>query len=105
MRALSIAEIDEIIQSLDIYSGKPLQSIATGAQDLILGFWEGRRMLFLWLDLDQTNPILLPMLDLPLSLPKHRSPLSLFLQAHFAGRTLARTERRVSEGRVVHFIF
>jgi hypothetical protein len=105
MRALSIDEIDEIISSLDIYSGKPLQSIATGPQDLILGFWEGRRMLFLWLDLDMTNPILLPMLDLPLSLPKARSPLNLFLNAHFSGRPLLRIERRGSEGRIVHFVF
>lgn len=104
MRPLSIAEIDQVLESIDICVGRPLQTVVASPQDVVLGFWE-RRTLWLWLDLQPAVPALLPMLELPFSPPAGRTPLQLFLKAHFAGKTLKGVERDSEKGRVVLFHF
>lgn len=105
MRPISGPEIDEIVASLGICLGKPLQSVVTGESDVVLGLWEGRRAIWLWLDLNMQNPALIPMMELPANPQNKKSPLQLFLKAHFVGRILERVERVESMGRVVRLHF
>lgn len=105
MRPLSLDEIDQLLGSLAIYENKRLQTVAASRDDVVLGFWEGRRILWLWLDCDSLTPALIPSVDLPLSLPKKHTPLQLFIKAHLLGSRLLEMRLKSGEGRVVHLIF
>jgi predicted ribosome quality control (RQC) complex YloA/Tae2 family protein len=108
MRPLSVFEIQNLTDSLGLYLGKPLQSTVTSGQDLLLGFWEGRRVLWLWLDLNPSAPLLIPMLEPPVSVTgaaKAYSPMWLFLKAHFQGRELEAVEHLADLGRVIRLRF
>ncbi len=102
---MSGPEIDEVIASLGIYLGKVLQSVTVSDRDIALGFWEGRRVIWLWMDLQPERPVLLPLLDLPLSPPLKKKPLQLFLKAHFTNEKLVQIERVAHMGRLVLFVF
>jgi predicted ribosome quality control (RQC) complex YloA/Tae2 family protein len=105
MRTFSGPEIDEVISSLGICLGKTLNTAVVSEGDLVLGFWEGRRAIWLWLDLKPNLPALLPMVELPTTPQPKKSPMQLFLKAHFIGKSLARIERVEELGRVVRLLF
>jgi hypothetical protein len=105
MRPFSGPEIDEVVSSLGICLGKPMQTAVVSDPDVVLGFWEGRRAIWLWLDLRPNEPALLPMVELPTTPSNKKSPMQLFLKAHFIGKPLAAIERVSDLGRVVRLRF
>lgn len=105
MKALSVSELDNIIGSLRALIGARLQEVRASADDLVLGFYSAGEMLWLWIDLHSIRPILLPWSELPLTLSQKKSPLILFLRAHFDGRVLQSVERDTEQGKVVRFHF
>jgi len=54
----------------------------------VLGFYSPEGVLWLWIDLNAVRPCLLPWTEVPLRLPQAKSPLNLFLRAHFRDRVL-----------------
>ena len=105
MRAWTIAELDNVVNASQPLIGLRLQEIQVSEQDLVLGFYSPGGLLWLWIDLNAVRPAMLPWAELPMHLPKRKSPLVLFLRAHFVDRVLRATRRRESEGRVVELIF
>lgn len=105
MRPFLSLEIDEVVASLGICLGKQLQTVVTNESEVVLGLWEGRHAIWLWLDLNPNEPALIPMMELPVTPANKKSPLQLFLKAHFVGRVLERAERREELGRVVRLHF
>jgi predicted ribosome quality control (RQC) complex YloA/Tae2 family protein len=105
MKAWTVPELDNVISTLKPLIGGRLQEIQTSDSDLVLGFYTPKGVLWLWVDLNATRPNLLPWAQLPLVLKNHKSPLNLFLRAHFRDRVLRSIERRAQEGRVVLLTF
>lgn len=105
MKAWTVSELDNVTASLKALLGARLQEIKTAGQDLVLGFYSGGEMLWLWVDLNAIRPSLLPWTELPVSLVAKKSPLNLFLRAHFDGHKLSGVERVKEAGRVVVLTF
>lgn len=106
MKAWTVAELDNVIASLKALLGARLQEIKAAGNDLALGFFTRGEMLWLWADLNALRPSLLPWTEIPLTLEnKKKTPLNLFLRAHFDGHKLTGVERVVAAGRVVLLSF
>ena len=82
--------------------GLRLQEVLTSEQDIVLGFYSPQGLLWLWMDLNPVRPSLLPWTTLPHRPVLKKSPLNLFLRAHFADHVLRDVQR---EGRIVRFTF
>lgn len=107
MKVWSLPELDNVVSSLQPLVGSRLQEVLARDTDLVLGFYTPaqRGLLWLWIDLNALRPILLPWIELPLRLKDQKSPLSLFLRAHFRDRVLREVSRHREEGRVVRLSF
>ncbi|MBX3023191.1 MAG: hypothetical protein KF799_16070 [Bdellovibrionales bacterium] len=105
MKAWTIAELENVVASLQPLVGTRLQEVQTAESDVILGFYSADGLLWLWTDLNAIRPCLLPWSELPLRLKSQKSPLHLFLRAHFANRVLREVYMQEGEGRVVHLVF
>lgn len=105
MKAWRVSELDNVVATLKPLLGTRLQEIQTTASDLVLGFYTSSGLLWLWLDLNPVHPSLLPWTELPLRLKWEKTPLNLFLRAHFTGRVLSSMRRSQENGRVVHLHF
>jgi hypothetical protein len=105
VRPWTLSELDNVISALEPLKGLRLQEVQTGAEDIVLGFYSSQGVLWLWVDLNALSPGLLPWIDLPRRLPAEKTPLLLFLRAHFVGRTLRSIDRPEGLGRVVRLHF
>lgn len=105
MKAWTVFELDNVTASLKALLGARLQEIKTAGNDLVLGFYTNGEMLWLWLDLNAIRPSLLPWTELPLPLHSKKSPLNLFIRAHFDGHKLTSLERVAEWGRLVRLTF
>lgn len=103
MRAWTSTELDNLIGWLKPLVGTRLQEVQTSDQDVVLGFYSADGLLWLWIDLNPTRPGVLPWTELPMRLRAHKSPLNLFLRAHFANRVLHDVRRE--EARVLRLEF
>ncbi len=101
MKAWTVSEFDNVVSTLKPLIGSRLQEVQTSDADLVLGFYTSKGVLWLWIDLNALSPCLLPWTQLPLLLALRKSPLNLFLRAHFRDRVLRSVERVESEGRVI----
>ncbi len=101
MKAWTLSELDNVIASLAPLVGLRLQEVQTGESDCVLGFYSSSGVLWLWIDLNATRPSLLPWTALPLRPQVQKTPLQLFLRAHFTGRVLGALTRVTELGRVV----
>lgn len=77
----------------------------TSEQDVVLGFYSSAGLLWLWIDLNAISPCYLPWSALPLKPLVVKSPLNLFLRAHFVNRVLREIEPSPQHGRVARFRF
>jgi len=100
-----VLELDHILKALTPLIGLRLQEVQTGPEDLVLGFYSSEGLLWLWIDLDPLRPSLLPWGHLPRKPLNKKTPLQLFLRAHFLGRVLRTIERSTAHGRVVTLSF
>lgn len=105
MKAWTVSELDNVVNSLKPLLGGRLQELRSSGTDFALGFYGEGRLLWLWIDFNPIVPVLLPWADLPLSVPQGKSPVQLFLRAHFMGQTLLTIERPEDTGRVVRLVF
>ena len=105
MNPWSSAELEHVITLARTIKGARLQEVQTSAADVCLGFYAGGRLRWLWIDLNAVKPTLLPWAELPLRLKAHKSPLNLFLRAHFVDRTLHDITVDAERGRVVRLTF
>lgn len=105
MKAWTVSELDNIVASLKALLGARLQEIKSTDHDLVMGFYSQGALLWLWADLNALRPSLLPWTELPLGLTSKKSPLNLFLRAHFDGHKLVDVRREIRWGRVVTLVF
>lgn len=91
-----------MVATLQPLVGLRLQEILTGEQDIVLGFYSPHGLLWLWMDLNAARPCVLPWSTLPQRPQLQKSPLNLFLRAHFDDHVLRAVARA---GRVVNFTF
>lgn len=101
MKAWTVSELDNVVASLKPLIHARLQEVQTSDSDLVLGFYTPKGLLWLWVDLNAIRPCLLPWSELPLHMPMRKTPLNLFLRAHFVDRVLREIERPKEQGRVV----
>lgn len=101
MKGLSVSELDKIVAALKPLVGTRLQEVQSSESDLMLGFYSENGILWLWMDLNAIRPSMLPWVELPLRVPSRKTPLNLFMRAHFVGKTLISCERVLTQGRVV----
>jgi predicted ribosome quality control (RQC) complex YloA/Tae2 family protein len=101
VKAWTVHELDNVVASLEPLLGSRLQEVQTTAQDVVLGFYSASGVLWLWIDLNGVNPGLLPWMHYPFRAEVQKTPLLLFLRAHFVGRTLRSVKRPAALGRVV----
>lgn len=105
MKTWTQSELNNVIGLLRPLVGLRLQEVATSDRDLVLGFYSPNGLLWLWADLNAVAPSLLPWTELPLRPAPQKSPLALFLKAHFVGRSLSDIEIPQERGRVVFLQF
>ena len=101
---LSNPELDVIIDVAQSLVGSRLQEVMVDDKNLGLGFYHHDRVLWLWFDLSATDPMMIPLLQVPFKIKK-KNPLSLFLHAHFKGHRLLALKRDIEYGRVVELLF
>jgi len=101
LKTWTVAEFKNVIGSLQALVGLRLQELITSEQDVVLGFYSPDGMLWLWIDLNALRPCLLPWTEMPLKPANSKSPLTLFLRAHFVDRVLRSVELVEGQGRVV----
>ena len=101
MKAWTLSELDNVVSSLEPLVGLRLQEVQTCESECVLGFYSSQGVLWLWVDLNAIHPSLLPWTSLPLRPEVQKTPLQLFLRAHFTGRTLRELKRSIEAGRVV----
>ncbi|MGE0527618.1 MAG: hypothetical protein AB7P49_11185 [Bdellovibrionales bacterium] len=82
-----------------------LQEVRLSESDVVLGFYTSAGLVWLWIDLNAVRPSLLPWMEVPLALTARKSPLLLFLKAHFVGRVLRGVSQDAASGRVVRLEF
>jgi predicted ribosome quality control (RQC) complex YloA/Tae2 family protein len=99
------AEFNNVAAALEPLVGLRLQEVLTSEQDVVLGFYSSDGLLWLWIDLNAVSPSALPWTDLPLRPPAVKSPLALFLRAHFVNRVLRAIEVSPAHGRVAYLHF
>lgn len=105
MKAWSVSELDNVVASLRPLLGARLQEVKTLGVDIVLGFYSEGSLLWLWIDLSALRPSVLPWAELPIPLASKKTPVHLFLRAHFVGRPLFEVTRDESWGRVVRLTF
>ena len=105
MKSWTVVELNNVVGSLEPLQGLRLQEVMTSTEDVILGFYSPQRMLWLWIDLQAVVPSLLPWTDLPIKPALTKTPLHLFLRAHFVGKSLSAAEVSETKGRVAHLKF
>lgn len=101
---LSNPELDAVIDVCQALAGSRLQEAMVDEKNLGLGFYHHDRVLWVWFDLSPTNPMMVPLLQAPFKIKK-KTPLSLFLNAHFKGHRLLQINRNKDYGRVVELSF
>ncbi|NJL25747.1 MAG: hypothetical protein HC902_11615 [Calothrix sp. SM1_5_4] len=105
MKPLTVSELNNVVSSLAPLLGTRLQEVQTTDSDVVLGFYTAEGLLWLWLDMNAARPSLLPWVELPSRQKSKKTPLHLFLRAHFADRVLRSLSMSPDEGRVVRFRF
>jgi predicted ribosome quality control (RQC) complex YloA/Tae2 family protein len=105
VKSWSKREIENVVSSLKPLLGLRLQEVLVGEQDIVLGFYSSSGVLWLWIDLDAVKPGLLPWSELPFKPRAVKSPLLLFLRAHFKDRVLVDVQSSAQFDRVVHLHF
>lgn len=102
LKSWTLRELKNVVTALKPLVSLRLQEIQTSPQDVVLGFYSPSGMLWLWLDLNAISPCLLPWgRELPLRPHARKTPLRLFLRAHFVNRVLREIYLREDLGRVV----
>lgn len=105
MKSWTVRELNNVVATLAPLRGLRLQEVMTSPQDVVLGFYSASGLLWLWIDLAALNPSVLPWTQLPFKPQAVKSPLQLFLRAHFLARVLTDIEVSASFGRVVYLTF
>jgi predicted ribosome quality control (RQC) complex YloA/Tae2 family protein len=114
LRGWTVSELDNVVGALQALEGTRLQEVITSKDNVVFGFYSshssslndtGGQMLWLWLDLNVIRPTLLPWVELPFKPASQKTPLQLFMRAHFVGRSLRQVERNTEFGRVVTLKF
>lgn len=105
MKSWSVGELDNVVRALGPLLGARLQEVRSNETDFVLGFYGEGRLLWLWMDLNPVFPTLLPWSEPPVTLAAKKSPMQLFLRAHFVGQTLLTVERPEGQGRLVRLHF
>jgi predicted ribosome quality control (RQC) complex YloA/Tae2 family protein len=101
VKSWTVSEINGVVSALKPLVGLRLQEVQTSPQDVVLGFYSPNGMLWLWIDLNAISPCLLPWTELPLRPQIAKTPLQLFLKAHFVDKSLQDIETDEKHGRVV----
>lgn len=105
LKTWTVAELKNVASALRPLVGLRLQEVMTSSQDVVLGFYSPNGMLWLWIDLNALSPCLLPWSELPLRPLLSKSPLNLFLRAHFVDHVLRGVETLPDQGRVIVLSF
>lgn len=105
MRALSVREIDSLVEALRTLVGARLQEVVVGKSGCGLGLFAGGRVSWMWFDGHTWSPMLLPLTEVPEGSLKPAKPLQLFLRAHFVGHRLTMVGRREDLGRAIGLKF
>jgi predicted ribosome quality control (RQC) complex YloA/Tae2 family protein len=107
LKTWSVSELNNVAKVLAPLVGTRLQEVITHDNDVLLGFYTPKEegLLWLWIDLSPVAPSVLPWSKLPAKLKNKKSPLELFLKAHFVNHALVGV-RMVNElGRVLVLTF
>ena len=106
MKALKISELDTILEQLQALCGSRLQEVIVSKQDMALQFFSSALgVRWLIVDWNPKAPSLWVVDRVPFRLQKTKTPLLLFLKAHFNGASLKSITRDQKMGRVVHLEF
>ena len=105
MKAMSQNELENVIGTTKVLRDCRLQEVITFGEVIGLAFWTPGQILWLMADLNPQAPIVLPFSEQPLSIANKKSPLQLFLRAHFVGRVLKDIFVQRELGRVVKLVF
>lgn len=105
MKAVSQNELLQIIHTTKVLEGARLQEVVTQEELLAMAFWSRGQLLWLMVDLNPWSPLLLPFSELPVPIKNKKSPLNLFLRAHFVGKILRSVLVPPGVGRVVWLDF
>ena len=105
MKSWTVSELNNVVGALKPLIGLRLQEVQTSSQDVVLGFYSPTGMLWLWIDLNAISPCLLPWTALPLRPQVQKTPLNLFLRAHFVDKVLRGIQLSAEQGRLVHLEF
>lgn len=106
MKALILSELDTILRELQAFCGRKLQEVIVSNRDIALQFHSvDAGPQWIVIDLNPKAPSLWSVDRLPFRLKASKTPLLLFLKAHFKGKILTEIKRDSEMGRVVHFNF
>ncbi|MEO0335272.1 MAG: hypothetical protein AAF202_02700 [Pseudomonadota bacterium] len=101
MKALNILELDSLVEAIGSFEEAELQSVVVSKREFALRFHSGKQGFWLVVDMNPQCPAALFLDTLSVELMKAKSPIGLFLSAHFVGRSIKSAERVQQYGRVV----
>lgn len=103
LKVINQLEVEHVAEELSALVGARFQEVVTQEQAIGLGFYHGRDVVWVVIDLHPTRPWIMLRSDLPFK--NKAKPLGLFLKSHFISRRLNAIGCLKEYGRVLVFDF
>ncbi|NQZ00665.1 MAG: hypothetical protein HRT45_08355 [Bdellovibrionales bacterium] len=105
MKALNILELDSLVEAIEAFGEAELQTAIVSDRDFAFRFHGAEKSFWLCLDMNPQAPVVVLLDYLPIKFAKKKSPLGLFVEAHFVGASLTAAKRLPQFGRVLELHF
>lgn len=106
MKSMNQKEMANFVSRLKSLEGFTLNAVHSDSPILILEFYSKKEIQFLMIDMKPSQPIALLFANqLPFKIVKQPKPISLFLKAHFVGKSLKSVEFNQDKGRLFKLNF
>lgn len=106
MNQLHSLEIKNIVSEMQSLLDSKVQNVFISDRGLGLELFKTSKIIYLWFELEPTNPFILSFEKLPQAIKlKKTAPMLLFLRAHIDGKRLSEVRHVEELGRVVEFEF
>ena len=102
---LTAGEVAQIATDLQPYVGAQLQDCFQSASEVGLAFYHGGQNIWLWVDLNPHQPLVVRVPGKPPPRKKTPRPLTLFIKSRLTGRRLASVRADLARGRVLVLTF
>lgn len=105
MKSINQSELGILVETLNNWTGSIVQKIFSSQEAFGLGLWTKGGLKWIWISLEKSHPIVLPLEEIPSFAKKKTTPTGLFLSAHIKGKILNNVLIDDNKGRVIEMHF